>query len=83
MGLSVTAEGVETVDQLARLRGLGCDYAQGLLVGRPQTREEVDAALPEWGALDADAVGDLTAGDGSGDATGELPLHMPPSAATR
>ena len=29
LGLSATAEGVETVDQLERLRMLGCDSAQG------------------------------------------------------
>jgi predicted signal transduction protein with EAL and GGDEF domain len=31
----VIAEGVETVDQLNRLRELGCGYAQGFLLGRP------------------------------------------------
>ena len=29
LGLSVTAEGVETTDQLARLRTLGCAQAKG------------------------------------------------------
>lgn len=31
----VVAEGVETVEQLTRLRDLGCIYAQGFLLGRP------------------------------------------------
>ena len=35
LGLSVTAEGVETADQLLLLRELGCDVAQGYLVSTP------------------------------------------------
>ncbi len=40
LGMRVTAEGVETEGQLACLRALGCDEAQGFLLGRP-----VDADL--------------------------------------
>ena len=35
-GLTVTAEGVETELQLAAVREIGCDYAQGYLTGRPK-----------------------------------------------
>jgi diguanylate cyclase (GGDEF)-like protein len=35
LGLSVVAEGVETEQQAAVLRGLGCAYAQGFLWSRP------------------------------------------------
>ncbi len=35
LGLSVIAEGVETAEQLALMRGLTCDHVQGLLLGRP------------------------------------------------
>jgi EAL domain-containing protein (putative c-di-GMP-specific phosphodiesterase class I) len=33
--MKVTAEGVETPTALALLRGMGCDMAQGYLIGRP------------------------------------------------
>jgi EAL domain-containing protein (putative c-di-GMP-specific phosphodiesterase class I) len=35
LGLTVTADGVETADQLDALRALGCDRAQGRQLGRP------------------------------------------------
>jgi len=48
LNLLVTAEGVEQPAQLVRLRELGCDHVQGLLIGPPQPASEVDAALPVW-----------------------------------
>jgi diguanylate cyclase (GGDEF)-like protein/PAS domain S-box-containing protein len=45
LGLSVTAEGVATADQLARLRTLGCGQAQGYLFARPVPAAEVFALL--------------------------------------
>ncbi len=38
---SIVVEGIESEAELAVLRRLGCDYAQGWLVGKPQTREEL------------------------------------------
>jgi diguanylate cyclase (GGDEF)-like protein len=46
LGLRVVAEGVETDHQLAELRSLGCDGAQGFLLGRPVDYEEAGALLP-------------------------------------
>ncbi len=42
MGLQSVAEGVETAEQLAMLRDMGCDQAQGYYVGRPLTREDFE-----------------------------------------
>ena len=36
LGLTTVAEGVERPEQLADVRSLGCDLAQGYLLGRPQ-----------------------------------------------
>jgi diguanylate cyclase (GGDEF)-like protein len=45
LDLRVTAEGVETHDQLERLTTLGCQQAQGFLFSRPVTAEAVAALL--------------------------------------
>jgi EAL domain-containing protein (putative c-di-GMP-specific phosphodiesterase class I) len=44
-GLRVTAVGVEREEQVATLRSLGCDAAQGYYFARPQPREVVDALV--------------------------------------
>ncbi len=45
LNLSVVGEGVETAEQLERLRGLGCEYAQGYYLARPMRSSAVDALL--------------------------------------
>jgi EAL domain-containing protein (putative c-di-GMP-specific phosphodiesterase class I) len=43
LGVQIVAEGVETDDQLAALREVGCDSLQGFLIGRPLTVESLAA----------------------------------------
>ena len=45
MGKDVVAEGIETVEQLARLRTLDCAYGQGYLFSRPQDPFEIERRL--------------------------------------
>jgi EAL domain-containing protein (putative c-di-GMP-specific phosphodiesterase class I) len=40
LGCDMVAEGVETQEQLLQLRALGCQYAQGWLVGKPMPIDE-------------------------------------------
>ncbi|GAA0595799.1 hypothetical protein GCM10009416_37700 [Craurococcus roseus] len=50
LGVTITAEGVETPEQLALLRDIGCDEAQGFLLGRPKPGSEVvEQHLPRAG----------------------------------
>jgi EAL domain-containing protein (putative c-di-GMP-specific phosphodiesterase class I) len=47
-GLQVCAEGVETADQLARVRDLGCDFAQGYLLSRPVPASRSTQLVAGW-----------------------------------
>jgi len=48
LNLKVIAEGVETPEQLARLREQNCDEVQGFLLGRAVPAEEFEAAIDDW-----------------------------------
>jgi EAL domain-containing protein (putative c-di-GMP-specific phosphodiesterase class I) len=58
LGISSTAEGIETVEQLRALNELGCDLAQGYLVSPPIDPQELRSWKQrfrrEWPSLMAD-----------------------------
>jgi EAL domain-containing protein (putative c-di-GMP-specific phosphodiesterase class I) len=74
LGLTATAEGVETLDQLRLIRELGCDHVQGYLMSPPmhpsllkawkqKFRRAWPAMIAEerlalWGDVEADALGE-------------------------
>ena len=43
--MQVVAEGIETEEQAASLRGLDCPVGQGFLFARPLPPEELDSVL--------------------------------------
>ena len=45
LGLHVVAEGVETVDQVERLREMGCDVGQGFFWSRPVIAADVEGVM--------------------------------------
>jgi diguanylate cyclase (GGDEF)-like protein/PAS domain S-box-containing protein len=49
LGLTVTAECVETSDQASRLRRIGCDTGQGWLYSRPVAPDRISALLGSSG----------------------------------
>ena len=57
LGLHSVAEGIETVDQLAELRNVGCEMGQGYLFGAAQPAPAYGAdpasTIPAWGLLGA------------------------------
>ncbi|MBD2612789.1 MAG: two-component system response regulator [Nostoc sp. ZfuVER08] len=51
MGMTAIAEGVETQEQLAQLRNLNCDFAQGYLFSKPIEEQlvlKLLATAPQW-----------------------------------
>ena len=55
-GMQTTAEGVETEEQRASLEALGCDEAQGYLLGRPVPVEQVATLIATWSKEDRKAA---------------------------
>jgi len=57
LGMAITAEGVETAEQLRRIRGQQCTHVQGYLTGRPMAQDQVASFLTT--AIKDDANVDL------------------------
>jgi len=55
LGFTVTAEGVESLEQARCLQGLACDTLQGYFIGRPVGAEDVPGVISSC-TLDAPAV---------------------------
>jgi len=67
LGKQVIAEGVETGEQLALLRSLGCEYGQGYFFSKPLPADDLArfiAALRPQGALPEHLASSATAGRG-------------------
>lgn len=45
MNMTVVAEGVETEEQAAALRSIGCDIAQGFLYSHPLSIDKFEASV--------------------------------------
>ena len=50
LNITTTAEGVETIDQLDRLRAEGCNQVQGFLFSAAKPASEVAELLSRFGA---------------------------------
>jgi EAL domain-containing protein (putative c-di-GMP-specific phosphodiesterase class I) len=51
LGMDVIAEGIETAEQLAKLRSLGCEYGQGYFFSKPLPSDQATELLkkaPRW-----------------------------------
>jgi EAL domain-containing protein (putative c-di-GMP-specific phosphodiesterase class I) len=47
LALRTVAEGIETEQQRDTLIGLGCEYGQGYLFGRPMEPDQLEALIRE------------------------------------
>jgi diguanylate cyclase (GGDEF)-like protein len=55
--MDVTAEGIETQDQLQRLKELACEFGQGYYFNQPLSRDAASTLLRQGTRLDAIATG--------------------------
>lgn len=58
LGLSIVAEGVETLEEWRRVEQLGCNQVQGYFAARPMPGEEIADWMALWPALRRELFGD-------------------------
>ena len=58
LGLSIVAEGVETIDHADMLTGLGCHIGQGYFFSRPLPTDDLENYFAEHDSRDADSDSD-------------------------
>jgi diguanylate cyclase (GGDEF)-like protein len=78
--ITVVAEGVETAEQMEMLRAMGCDEAQGYLISRPISADDLTRLLAEnagRGQLRKDLQ--IPVGTESGDGVPESVAAQPPA----
>jgi len=56
LAMNVTAEGIETADQLNKLQELACEFGQGYYFDKPLTREDAQAILQQGTTLERHAA---------------------------
>jgi len=57
LNMGVVAEGIETEHQLDLLKGLGCEYGQGYLFGRPLNGADTERLLKRiWAGVSANSI---------------------------
>ena len=72
LGLSTTAEGIETASSVGWLADQGCTYGQGYLFGKPMSKATTDGLLTQW----SDAAGNIVIAE-----TGKDQLTLPKAVA--
>jgi len=86
LGMTTTAEGVETVEQLQMVKEAGCTDVQGFLFGRPKPVSELHLSAGQillgWNELKSGLQPGHDAGDFGKQLAGEeadpaMPLHQP------
>lgn len=80
IGIEAVAEGVETADQFALLRRMGCDFAQGYLLGRPLGLDRLNEWLERH--VPAGAEPELTGAEAGAGFAGLVPPTAGPGAGT-